>query len=86
MAEIKLVGLTKKFGANIAVSDVDLVIQNGSFVVLLGPTGAGKTTLLRLISGLDKQDSGYIFADGRECSALTPAERNIAMVFQQYSL
>jgi multiple sugar transport system ATP-binding protein len=54
--------------------------------VLLGPTGAGKTTLLRLVSGLDTQDSGDIRIGGQSMAGLTPAQRNVAMVFQQYSL
>ena len=83
MANILVQKLTKSFGDNLALSEIDLAIPNGSFVVLLGPTGAGKTTLLRLISGLERPDSGRVFIDDTDCSA-TPAERNVAMVFQQY--
>ena len=61
-------------------------IPDGSFVVLLGPTGAGKTTTLRLIAGLEKPDAGDIQIDGRSILRDSPAERNVAMVFQQYSL
>ena len=61
-------------------------IPHGSFVVLLGPTGAGKTTTLRLIAGLETPDAGDIAINGRSIQRDSPAERNVAMVFQQYSL
>jgi multiple sugar transport system ATP-binding protein len=61
-------------------------IQDGEFFVLLGPTGAGKTTTLRIIAGLEKQDSGSVNFDGTPVDPLSPAERDIAFVFQQYSL
>ncbi|HBZ90706.1 MAG TPA: ABC transporter ATP-binding protein, partial [Gammaproteobacteria bacterium] len=86
MANIEVQNLNKCFGDNVALSEVDLSIPDGSFVVLLGPTGAGKTTLLRLIAGLDHPDSGRVVIDGVDCTQRTPAERNVAMVFQQYSL
>jgi multiple sugar transport system ATP-binding protein len=86
MAEVILSGVCKRFGETRAVDDLGLTIRDGAFVVLLGPTGAGKTTLLRLISGLETPDAGSIAIGGREVAALTPAQRNVAMVFQQYSL
>lgn len=86
MAEVKLSGVSKSFGATHAIQDVDLTIPDGAFVVLLGPTGAGKTTTLRLIAGLEKPESGNIEINGRSVLDDTPAQRNIAMVFQQYSL
>ena len=86
MANIEVQNLNKCFGDNDALSEIDLSIPDGSFVVLLGPTGAGKTTLLRLIAGLDHPDSGRVVIDGVDCTQRTPAERNVAMVFQQYSL
>ena len=86
MAEVSLSGVTKTFGADIALDDVTMTIPDGSFVVLLGPTGAGKTTTLRMVSGLDRPDRGQIMIDGRDMAGLTPAQRNVAMVFQQYSL
>lgn len=69
-----------------ALSDVSLTIPDGSFVVLLGPTGAGKTTTLRMVSGLDRPNSGDILIHGQSVLNRTPAQRNVAMVFQQYSL
>ncbi|OSQ49389.1 ABC transporter ATP-binding protein [Thalassospira alkalitolerans] len=86
MAEVSLTGVTKSFGPDVALDDVTMTIPDGSFVVLLGPTGAGKTTTLRMVSGLDAPDRGQISIDGRDMAGLTPAQRNVAMVFQQYSL
>ncbi len=86
MSEVVLRGVSKAFGDTRALVDIDLTVPDGAFVVLLGPTGAGKTTMLRLISGLDRPDSGDIRIGGRSVVALTPAQRNLAMVFQQYSL
>ena len=86
MAEVTLQGISKSFGATTALDDVTMTIPDGSFVVLLGPTGAGKTTTLRMVSGLDRPDLGRITIGGREMTGLTPAQRDVAMVFQQYSL
>ena len=86
MAEVILSGLTKSFGTTRALADVTMTIPDGAFVVLLGPTGAGKTTALRLIAGLERPDQGEISIDGQSVTALTPAQRDVAMVFQQYSL
>jgi multiple sugar transport system ATP-binding protein len=86
MADVVLRGITKSFGDKVAVDNLDLTIANGEFVVLLGPTGAGKTTTLRLIAGLEKPDSGAIGIGGREMGSQAPAGRDVAFVFQQYSL
>ena len=86
MAEVTLQGITKAFGPVTALDDVTMTIPDGSFVVLLGPTGAGKTTTLRLISGLDRPDRGEVLIGRRPVTGLIPAQRNVAMVFQQYSL
>ena len=86
MAEVRLSGLTKRFGATTAVDGLDLTIPDGAFVVLLGPTGAGKTTTLRLIAGLERPDAGTVTIAGCDVTADTPAMRDVAMVFQQYSL
>ncbi|WP_121062177.1 ABC transporter ATP-binding protein [Chachezhania antarctica] len=86
MAEITLSGITKDYGSARALDNVTMTVPDGSFVVLLGPTGAGKTTLLRMVSGLDQPTSGEILIGGAPVTARTPAERNVAMVFQQYSL
>lgn len=86
MAEVILDGISKRFGDTVALANVSMTVPHGSFVVLLGPTGAGKTTILRLVSGLDTPDGGDVSIGGRSMRGLTPADRNVAMVFQQYSL
>jgi multiple sugar transport system ATP-binding protein len=86
MAEVALVEVSKSFGAVEAVRDLSLSIANGEFVVLLGPTGAGKTTTLRLIAGLEQPDRGNVVIQGRDVTAAVPAARDVAFVFQQYSL
>lgn len=86
MADVTMQNVSKSFGATVAVDDVTMSVGDGDFVVLLGPTGAGKTTTLRLISGLEAPDGGDILINGRSVVHDTPAERNVAMVFQQYSL
>ena len=86
MAEVSLSGISKSFGNDVALDDVTMTIPDGSFVVLLGPTGAGKTTTLRMVSGLDLPDAGQICIGGRDMTGLTPTQRDVAMVFQQYSL
>lgn len=86
MAEVILKGVSKSFGDTVGVADIDMTIPDGAFVVLLGPTGAGKTTTLRLISGLETLDAGEISIGGRVVNGETPAQRDVAMVFQQYSL
>lgn len=86
MAEVTLTNVSKSFGTDVALSDLTMTVPDGSFVVLLGPTGAGKTTTLRMVSGLDVPDTGEITIGGHSMTELTPAQRDVAMVFQQYSL
>ncbi|TIN24978.1 MAG: ABC transporter ATP-binding protein [Mesorhizobium sp.] len=86
MADVHIKNVTKSFGDHVAVNGLDLHIADGEFVVLLGPTGAGKTTTLRLIAGLERPDSGTIEIGGHNATTLSPAERDTAFVFQQYSL
>ncbi|TIT15507.1 MAG: ABC transporter ATP-binding protein, partial [Mesorhizobium sp.] len=86
MADVHIKGVSKSFGETVAVDNLDLQIKDGEFVVLLGPTGAGKTTTLRLVAGLERPDSGTIHIAGRDATVLSPAERDTAFVFQQYSL
>jgi len=86
MADVRIRGVGKAFGDRQAVSNLDLHIADGEFVVLLGPTGAGKTTTLRLIAGLEKPDAGTIHIAGRDATRLEPSARDVAFVFQQYSL
>jgi len=86
MANVALNNITKQFRNVTALRDVSFDIKDGEFFVLLGPTGAGKTTSLRVIAGLEKQDTGVVTFDGEPVDARSPAERDIAFVFQQYSL
>jgi len=86
MAEVILSNVFKRFGTTEATRGVSMTVPDGAFVVLLGPSGAGKTTLLRLIAGLEKPDSGTVSIGGRDVVHDMPATRNVAMVFQQYSL
>ena len=86
MADVHIKNVTKSFGEHVAVNGLDLHIADGEFVVLLGPTGAGKTTTLRLIAGLEQPDAGIIEIGGHNATTLSPAERDTAFVFQQYSL
>jgi multiple sugar transport system ATP-binding protein len=86
MAEISLLDVSKRFGAVEAVRELSLSIADGEFLVLLGPTGAGKTTTLRLIAGLERPDVGRVVIRGRDVTEHVPAERDVAFVFQQYSL
>ena len=86
MAHVELKNITKKFRRHTALSDMSLDIPDGEFFVLLGPTGAGKTTTLRLIAGLDAPDSGSIAIGGKDVGSWSSAERDVALVFQYYSL
>jgi ABC-type sugar transport system ATPase subunit len=86
MANLRVAGLHKNYGSTRVLSDIELDIADGEFVVLVGPSGCGKSTLLRMIAGLDAPSAGDIFIGGRLVTALAPAERKIAMVFQSYAL
>jgi len=86
MADVVMEVVSKRFGETRAVAEFSLSIANGEFVVLLGPTGAGKTTVLRLVAGLERPDAGRISLAGRDVTGANPAERDVAFVFQQYSL
>ncbi len=78
--------VSKQFGSFQAVSDVNLEIESGSLVALLGPSGSGKSTLLRLISGLELPDRGRILLTGKDATYQSVQERNIGFVFQHYAL
>ena len=86
MAELELRAISKSFRDQHVLRDVSLRVPDGSFTILLGPSGCGKSTLLRIIAGLDIQTTGEVFIDGKPVDHLPPAERDIAMVFQQYAL
>lgn len=86
MSELILQNITKTFGTITALNDVSFTVNDNEFFVLLGPTGAGKSTTLRIVCGLEKPDSGHVLLDGEVCDDLTPSDRDVAIVFQQYSL
>ncbi|MBT4267128.1 MAG: ABC transporter ATP-binding protein [Deltaproteobacteria bacterium] len=86
MSEVKLKNISKNFDQIQAVSNLSFTVKHGEFVVLLGPTGAGKTTTLRLIAGLEWADEGRIQIGDMDVTKSQPAERDVAFVFQQYSL
>jgi multiple sugar transport system ATP-binding protein len=86
MAEVEIRAVSKAFGKTRAVNDLSLTVADGEFVALLGPTGAGKTTTLRLVAGLEMPDRGSIQIGGRDVTGDAPADRDVAFVFQQYSL
>lgn len=86
MAGIGLRGIAKSFGGTRALAGLDLDIADGEFFVLLGQTGAGKTTTLRIVAGLDRPDAGSVHIDGQDVTGWTAAQRDVALVLQQYSL
>jgi multiple sugar transport system ATP-binding protein len=86
MAEIRVSNVQKAFGAVRALVDVDLVVHDQEFTVLLGPSGCGKTTLLRIIAGLEAATSGRVMIGGRDVTDLPPRARRISMVFQNYAV
>ncbi|MCU0789865.1 MAG: ABC transporter ATP-binding protein [Nitratireductor sp.] len=86
MAQIELRNITKKFGNHTALRDLNLTVADGEFFVLLGQTGAGKTTTLRIVSGLEKPTEGQVLIDNVDVGDWGAAERDVALVLQQYSL
>ncbi len=86
MSSIALIDIAKSWGDSIALHAVNLKIQPGSFCVLLGPSGCGKSTTLRIVAGLETATGGRVLIDGHDVTALPPAQRGIAMVFQNYAL
>lgn len=86
MTEITIHGLTKKFGKVVAVDEADMTFDSGRISVVVGPSGCGKTTLMRLIAGLEAPTSGSITFDDKPIDDVATWDRNVAMVFQNYSL
>jgi multiple sugar transport system ATP-binding protein len=86
MAELKLNGIKKSYGAATIIHGVDLAIRDGEFVVFVGPSGCGKSTLLRIIAGLEQVSAGEILIDGQDVTNVPASDRGLAMVFQSYAL
>ena len=86
MGQVDLIQVSKRYGDSVAVSSVTLGIEDHEFIVLLGPSGCGKSTLLKMIAGLEDLSDGEIYIDGRLVNYVRPADRNVAMVFQNYAL
>src|SRR5471032_2364532 len=86
MSDIRLEGVSKRYGTVAAADTVDLSVTQGEFVTILGPSGSGKTTLLSLIAGLNQPTSGRIFIGGRDVTDQPAQARNIGLVFQSYAL
>src|ERR1700751_793825 len=86
MAFLAIDGLRKRFGALEILKGIDLSLDKGGFLVLVGPSGGGKSTLLNTIAGLESISAGEIRVDGNTINNLHPSKRDIAMVFQSYAL
>jgi ABC-type sugar transport system ATPase subunit len=87
MAQVALDHVTKVFDDHVlAVDDLTLIVGDGEFIILVGPSGCGKSTALRILAGLEKVTSGRIAIDGRIINDVSPRDRDIAMVFQNYAL
>ncbi len=86
MAYIEIKKVDKYFGENRVLADINLTVEKGQFVTLLGSSGCGKSTLLRCIAGLESVSAGNVFLDGEDITHREPKKRSIGMVFQQYSL
>lgn len=86
MASLTLKDIGKRFGKTTALSGVNLHVEDGEFCVLVGPSGCGKSTLLNIVAGLTPQDRGTVEFDGRQVDSLSPRDRDVAMVFQNYAL
>jgi len=86
VAEVRLEGITREFGAETAVDDVDLTVRDGEILGVVGPSGCGKTTTLRTIAGFETPDAGRVLVDGEDVTHVPPERRNVGLVFQSYAL
>ena len=83
---IDLVNITKSYGDNIILDDLNLYIRENEFITLLGPSGCGKTTTLRILGGFENPDKGKVIFDGKDITNLPPNKRALNTVFQKYAL
>lgn len=86
MARVTLKQLSKRYGNVVALHPLDLEIEDGEFVSVLGPSGSGKSTVLKLIAGIEEASGGSVLFDGRDVTQVPPERRDVAMVFQSYAL
>ena len=86
MGYIQFEDVHKSFGNNEVLKGITMGVEKGHMATLLGPSGCGKSTLLRCLAGLEEVTSGKVYVDGKDITDVTPRNRNIGMVFQQYSL
>ncbi len=86
MATLNVAGVTKRFGTTQVLHGIDLDVTDGEMIVIVGASGCGKSTLLRIVAGLEVSTTGSIRIGERDVTALEPAERDVAMVFQNYAL
>jgi multiple sugar transport system ATP-binding protein len=86
MASLQLKGVAKRYGATAVIHGIDLVVDDGEFVVFVGPSGCGKSTLLRMIAGLESVSDGEVAIDKARVNDVSAAQRGLAMVFQSYAL
>lgn len=85
-ADLVVSGISKRYGAHLAVDNVSFGVAPGSFLTMLGPSGSGKTTILKVIAGFEPFDQGSISVSGQEIKGLAPYKRDVGFVFQQYAL
>jgi putative spermidine/putrescine transport system ATP-binding protein len=84
--DVRLIGVTKRYGDVVAVSSLELEVRRGEFFTLLGPSGSGKTTTLRMIAGFEEPDEGRVELGGKDMTGLPPYDREVNTVFQDYAL
>src|SRR5690554_1531987 len=83
---INLVNITKSYGDNVVLDDLNLYIRENEFLTLLGPSGCGKTTTLRIIGGFENPDKGQVIFEGKDITKIPPNERQLNTVIQKYAL
>jgi iron(III) transport system ATP-binding protein len=86
MSFLEIKNITKRYGHQTVLNDINVSIDQGEFLCILGPSGCGKTTLLRIVAGLETTDSGHVIIGGKDCTFLPPSKRNFGIVFQSYAL
>src|SRR5512139_2869830 len=86
MESLEVRNLSKRYGERIVLNGISFTVNEGEFFVLLGPSGGGKSTILRILCGIETADAGKITLADRDITSLSPRERNVGMVFQDYGL